>query len=358
MVRFDASSAPATALAANTGLAGRVDAYLTAQEQAHRFSGAVVVARGDTVLLSKGYGAADWTRQLPNTAHTSFPLRAFDVVGPAIQQLEDAGKLHDGDSICRYILHCPTAWAPITLAALLDETSGLHDYANDTSRPSIEGKPYSLAGLVDYIAGEPLDAAPGKVCCSANPDIPVEEEIVQRVSGMSFGAYLQRHILSPLGLEHTGYYANLPPRQASLAAGYMGWQQPAFDDERYDTSSFGGMLYTSAADYARLDQALFAGRLLSAASTVKLTTTSHTLVPPADRGFGMTQVGSTGLGAIVTHLDGHTIIWYGYTIGTIGMGAAGLYIPDQHIVVTAFDNDISAAPADLLAQLLTRVLST
>src|SRR5579863_10191866 len=54
--------------------ADRVDSYFTQLMLAHRFSGAVLLAQGDTILLSKGYGMADWSRQIHNTASTEFPV--------------------------------------------------------------------------------------------------------------------------------------------------------------------------------------------------------------------------------------------------------------------------------------------
>ena len=70
----------------------RLDAFLSAQALAHNFSGAVVMTQNDTVLLSKGYGMADWSRALPNTAHTPYPIGVDTMAAVAILQLEDAGS--------------------------------------------------------------------------------------------------------------------------------------------------------------------------------------------------------------------------------------------------------------------------
>src|SRR5260370_10580765 len=114
----------------------RVDSYFAAQLRVHRFSGAVLLAQGDAVLLSKGYGMADWSRQIHNSSSTEFvlPLMGllqFATVG--LLQLEDTGKLHEGDHICAHIPQCPAAWTPITVHELLTSTSGIHDYNNDSS---------------------------------------------------------------------------------------------------------------------------------------------------------------------------------------------------------------------------------
>ena len=71
-----------------------------------------------------------------------------------------------------------------------------------------------------YIGAEPINAAPGEVCCTLNADEPIKEEIVERVSGMSFGTYLQRYMFGPLGLARTGYYLHL--LVTALKNGFIG----------------------------------------------------------------------------------------------------------------------------------------
>ena len=118
------SSVSTMADAIGTGLVDRLNQYLAALALAHNFSGAAVLAEGDSVMLSRGYGWADWSRQVPTTAHTPYPIGAYTIAPEAVLQLEDAGKLHRGDHVCRYIPHCPGKWTQITLAELLDGTSG------------------------------------------------------------------------------------------------------------------------------------------------------------------------------------------------------------------------------------------
>jgi CubicO group peptidase (beta-lactamase class C family) len=51
-----------------------MDDYLTGLLDSEHFLGAVVVARGTDVLLSKGYGRADTSTAAPNTPHTRFRI--------------------------------------------------------------------------------------------------------------------------------------------------------------------------------------------------------------------------------------------------------------------------------------------
>ena len=57
-----------------TPLGVRLDTYLSSLAQSDNLRGSVLVARGDTVLLSKGYGVADEASGAPNTATTRFRI--------------------------------------------------------------------------------------------------------------------------------------------------------------------------------------------------------------------------------------------------------------------------------------------
>ena len=71
----------------------KLDAYMTALTDAGRFSGTVLVARGDTVILSKGYGMANYEFSIPNTPGTVFPVgsNTKQLTAAAIMKLQEQG---------------------------------------------------------------------------------------------------------------------------------------------------------------------------------------------------------------------------------------------------------------------------
>ena len=91
------------------------------------FSGAVLIAQDDKVLLSQGYGLANRAQGIPNTPQTRFHLgsmtKQFTALGIMILEAQD--KLSFYDPICSYFASCPTAWKGITIHHLLTHTSGL-----------------------------------------------------------------------------------------------------------------------------------------------------------------------------------------------------------------------------------------
>ena len=73
------------------------------------FSGAVLVARGDEVLMREGYGWADVKRRVPVTPETVFDIgsgvKAFTAT--AVLQLEERGRLATEDPISKHLTGVP-----------------------------------------------------------------------------------------------------------------------------------------------------------------------------------------------------------------------------------------------------------
>jgi len=68
------------------------------------FSGAVLVAHGNTVLIRKAAGLSDRENRIPNTPETKFPLESVtkQFTAAAILLLLEDGKLSLSDSVSKY----------------------------------------------------------------------------------------------------------------------------------------------------------------------------------------------------------------------------------------------------------------
>jgi CubicO group peptidase (beta-lactamase class C family) len=90
------------------------------------FMGSVLVARGDNVLLSKGYGFANAEWQIPNSPSTKFRLGSItkQFTAAAILILEDRGKLRTSDRVRKYLPDAPAAWesTPTTFPSTADKS--------------------------------------------------------------------------------------------------------------------------------------------------------------------------------------------------------------------------------------------
>src|SRR5262245_5589042 len=107
-------------LLAGVSLAQNIDSRMDQIAQSYvsnkQFMGSVLVARGNEVLLSKGYSSANLEWQIPNTSTTKFRLGSItkQFTAASILLLEERGKLKTDDPVKKHLPDAPAAWDRIT----------------------------------------------------------------------------------------------------------------------------------------------------------------------------------------------------------------------------------------------------
>ena len=196
-------------------LAQRLDAFLLAAEPNH-FSGAVLVAKGDEVLFSRGYGYANYETGEKVSPETVFNIGSVtkQFTAAAILKLVEQGNLRLSDTLGDLFEDAPEDKAGITVHQLLTHTAGI-------SRQDL-GFRYDKASKEDFLTAffaSTLATEPGTRHEYANTGYILLAAIVEQASGQPFEDYLQQHLLEPAGLSQTGY---LQPdwRKDRIANGY------------------------------------------------------------------------------------------------------------------------------------------
>src|SRR5437899_2268555 len=105
----------------------RLDQIVQTYIAGNQFMGTVLVAKGDQVIFSKGYGSANLEWNIPNTPATKFRLGSItkQFTAACILLLEERDKLKIEDSVKKYMADAPPAWDKITIYNLLTHTSGI-----------------------------------------------------------------------------------------------------------------------------------------------------------------------------------------------------------------------------------------
>ena len=168
----------------------------------------VLVARGDRILLHKGYGFADLSLEAPTKDET-----VYHVVGPmlpftgiAVMQQVERGKLSLDDDISKFIPEFPLQGHHVTVRQLLNHTSGIVDYhylgdpIEATSR-----QPKALDEVTALFANKNWVNDPGKKWDWSISGFNLLVTIVERVTGQSFPEYVQQNIFTPSGVKSTSY---------------------------------------------------------------------------------------------------------------------------------------------------------
>jgi CubicO group peptidase (beta-lactamase class C family) len=310
-----------------------IESYLSGLSGQGALTGAVLVARGGTVLVSKGYGLADEESHSPNTPQTRFRIgsNTKQFTAMAILILQDRGRLNVHDLLCNYVPDCSPAWQPITLFHLLTHTSGIPNYTDFPDFPSFIDAPVTVEGLIERFRFRPLDFTPGTQWEYSNSGYVLLGSIIERLSGQSYAQFLEQNIFAPLGMTSTGYDVNDPPTP-SHAAGYL---SPGVKPVHFDMSEVyaAGALYSTVEDLYLWDQALLAGRLVSPES-LRAMTTAQVPCPPG--GCALSTDRGYGYGWFIADQSNHPYVYHWGHID--GFKSSNGFYPEEQISVVLLNN--------------------
>jgi CubicO group peptidase (beta-lactamase class C family) len=186
----------------------------------------IAIFRDGKQIYVHSYGMANLELSRPNDARLVYPIGSVSkqFVGYCIQLLAGEGKLSLMDDVRRYLPEMHDFGEPITLEMLLTHTSGVRD---NVSLLMAKGR------RVDDVIQEQesfdvttqqtgLNFRPGTRYRYSNGNYVLLAKIVERVSGMSFAAFLQQRVLNPLGMKHTSVMSDPVSVTVDRAYGYSG----------------------------------------------------------------------------------------------------------------------------------------
>jgi CubicO group peptidase (beta-lactamase class C family) len=266
-----APASQAQRVSANRRFASEVDAYLRPYLTFRGFSGSVLIARHGHILLSKGYGMANYELSVPNSPKTRFHLGSVSktFTAAAIMMLQEQGKLDVHDHLNKFIPDYPTG-DRITLGHLLSNTSGIPNINDFPDYNSISRFPHTPSDLIEHFKHKPLDFEPGsRAYTESNSNYNLLAFIIEEVSGEKYGDFLKRHIFNPLGLSATAHDGNASLLIPNEASGYMPVGIDGLENAPYldwSTKTGNGSIDTTVADLYRWDRALRSENLLKQSS--------------------------------------------------------------------------------------------
>ena len=301
----------------------RLASRLTVEGETGRFSGGVLVARGDTVLFRQVYGMADHRAGRPLALDSRFRLASVSkqFTAAAIMKLQDDGVLSVDDPVCRWIQPCPEAWQPVRLRHLLSHTSGIPDLMARPQWGVRRVTPATLAELTEDSKAFRLQFPPGTKVRYDNAGFNLAAAVVEAASGRSFADYLQITFFDPLGTSDTGL--DMDGAAPDIITGYANFPGglTAQDNANVSIVAGAGALYSTLDDMLVWQRALHGGRLLSADAYAAMiadhapdTTPSERGRPRRDWGFGLfaNRLGQQVRPAFDDRQIYHTGSWSGF----------------------------------------------
>jgi CubicO group peptidase (beta-lactamase class C family) len=305
-----------------------------------QFMGSVLVAKGDQVLLSKGYGAANLEWKIPNAPDTRFRLGSItkQFTAASILLLEERGKLSIDDPVSKHMPNAPAAWSGITIKHLLSHTSGIPSFTSFPNYRELQKNTYKPEQLVALFLDKPLDFPPGEKFVYSNSGYVLLGYLIEKITGQTYAEFVKQNIFNKLDMNDSGYDLNgtvIERRASGYEPGPAGPRNAGYINMTVPHAA--GALYSSTEDLLRWQRGLFGGKLLNPESLAKMTTVVKS---------------SYALGVAVEEKGGKRMIAHGG--GIEGFNTFLAYYPEDQLTVAVLGNLNGMAP-EQMAKLLGKV---
>jgi CubicO group peptidase (beta-lactamase class C family) len=288
-----------------------LDALLRGYE-AEGFSGVVLVAKNDRVVLHEGYGFADKERRIRNTTSTRFEIASLTktFTAAAVLRLEAGGALRTTDLLSQHLGEFPPEKATATIHHLATHTAGLVPDGADL------GEGTDREQFIAAVKNVMRESAPGERYRYTNAGYSLLAAVIEKVSGQSYESYVRQHFFP-----RAAFRGDDEPRLAKGygADGKLSTPPPL----RWATRGAGGMIASVEEVYA-WHRALHGGRVLDAAQLAKM---FHDW--PEEEGYAW-HVTRDAKGRRFIHKGG----------GMREYASQILYYPDERLVIIWASNDL------------------
>ncbi|MEU2393323.1 serine hydrolase domain-containing protein [Streptomyces sp. NPDC007369] len=298
------------------------------------------------------FGVADKSTGQPMTTNLYMRIgsetKTFTVT--ALLELVDQGKVGLDDPIGKYVGGVPNG-DRITLRELAGMRSGLYNYSEDegffkamTSNPR---RPFTPQELLAYSFKHPVMFEPNARFYYSNTNLILLGLVIEKVSGMKLGDYIDKYVITPAGLLHTLFPvgAEFPTPHA------QGYTDQTADGRVQDASDWNpswawaaGAMVSDLADLRKWARILATGTLLEAKTQ-------------AERLKVVDALPGTGYGLGIFNVQG----WIGHNGSLPGYQSLTVFLPEaQATLVVLLNTDVAAEgeePSTLFGRAITEIVT-
>lgn len=315
--------------------ADKVDDYVKAEMQKQRIPGlTLAVVKEGKVIKAEGYGLANVEHNIPARPETVYKIGSVSkqFIATGIMLLVQDGKLNLDDKVAKYLDGTPEAWSGITIRHLLTHTSGIvregpgFDPFKDQKDFDVIKTAYPL----------PLRFAPGEKYEYCNVGYFSLAEIISKLSGKSWGDFMNERVFAPLGMsatQPTSFSAIVPNR----ASGYEWGNNKMQNAVEYIAVRPSGAFLSTVLDLAKWDAALYTEAILKQSTREQMWT-------PVKLNSGGAH--PYGFGWFLEPLGNHRRINHGGSLP--GFRSQFSRLPDDKLSIIVLTNASNANPATIV----------
>ncbi len=325
---------------------------------------AVAIVKDDVMLHARGYGVRELGGRDPVDSDTLFAIasntKAFTAAALAI--LVDEGKIDWDDRVIEHLpyfqLYDPYVTNDMRVRDLLCHRSGLGTFSGDLIW---YGTSYSAEEVVRRARFlRPAGPFRGHYGYS-NILFMAAGEIVEKVSGLPYGEFLETRFLEPLGMSRTVSSVSALPEIGNVATphGEVDGELVSFPWQPWDNSVAAGGLVSSVADMSRWIRLqlrrgeLDDGSRLFSAEASHTMWSAHTAIRVSEqqrKRYPSTHFRAYGLGWSLMDFLGHKIVTH--SGGFDGMFSRVALVPEENLGLVVLSNSMTGLSTALMYRIL------
>jgi len=308
----------------------KLDSVFTRFNKRYDFHGSVIVAKKGKVIFKNQYGYADFRQKTKLDENSIFQLASVSkqFTATAIMILKERGQLNLDDEVTKFYPEFP--YEKVTIRHLLNHTSGLPKYFWLAEHKWDKDYPPSNEEMMDLMATSDVQRffSAGANFDYSNTGYMVLASIVEKVTAMPYGDFVQTNIFEPLQMKSTFVYRY---EQDSIVenqlAGYRIYRR------RYHAAIRGTVndrivgdknVYSTTEDMLKWIQGLNSGKIVSENTLSEMYSKGETKYKrKVPYGFGL-RIKEDEAGKVVYH-NGK---WNGFTTSLMQ------YPEDELVVIT------------------------
>jgi CubicO group peptidase (beta-lactamase class C family) len=254
-------------------ITAQLDTLLQAYSAQNKFNGTVLVSKGGTVLIDRGYGYRNVATHVLHDKNSLFQIGSVtkQFTTAIILRLQAEKKLNVQDHISKYFPQYPKGDS-ITIENLMLHTSGIYNYTNDgTFMKNEVTKPASKEKLMPLFQDKPLDFSPGTGWNYSNSAYLLLGYIIESVTKKHYEQVVHDYIFTPLKMTHSGFdFTHLQSKEKSTGYwGQYGKDTVAAPIVDSSVSFAAGAIYSTTDDLLRWHQGLMKNIVLTSAQQEK-----------------------------------------------------------------------------------------
>lgn len=191
----------------NADRIAKIDSFLTKLAASQLFNGSIIVTEHGQPIYQKSLGYLDFANRTPHTDTTRFNLASLSkpFTAIAVLQLIEKKKIKVEDPFIKFFPDF--AYPQVTIRHLLNHTSGLpilERYENEYIKAHPNEVISNQQAYVHLISKKPpLLFMPGENWRYNNTNYLLLAMLVEKISGISFGEYMHKHLFVRAGMKKT-----------------------------------------------------------------------------------------------------------------------------------------------------------